>query len=187
MITKSITFATPIWTVNLGLDMNPIAEEILKIKAVEPSLQISNAAEGYHSPHMFAEDFGTRFPELSKEIMGAMSALANEAKLNVKFDVAWAMVNKKFAYNVPHVHPCAALSAVLYLKAPEKCGNLVFRNPTPALHYPIDDAIDHFGGTYSIKPKVGLLCVFPAYLEHYVEPNMSDEERICISLNFVRA
>ena len=37
---------------------------------------------------------------------------------------------------------------------------------------------------YRIKPKVGDLIIFPAYVVHSVEPNMSDETRISLALNF---
>ena len=32
-------------------------------------------------------------------------------------------------------------------------------------------------------PKEGSMLVFPAYLDHKVEPNKSDEDRISISFN----
>ena len=35
----------------------------------------------------------------------------------------------------------------------------------------------------SITPKAGTLVLFPSYLEHKVNPNLSNEERIVISFN----
>ena len=34
-----------------------------------------------------------------------------------------------------------------------------------------------------VKPEPGMLVLFPSYLEHSVNPNLSDHERIVISFN----
>ena len=38
-------------------------------------------------------------------------------------------------------------------------------------------------GNIGIEPKNGLLVMFPSFLSHYVQPNMSDKERIMVSFN----
>ena len=37
----------------------------------------------------------------------------------------------------------------------------------------------------SINPQEGLLVLFPSYIEHFVEPNQSSEDRISISFNLL--
>ena len=39
---------------------------------------------------------------------------------------------------------------------------------------------------YRIEPKENMLLYFPGWLEHEVEPNNSNEERISISFNLIR-
>jgi hypothetical protein len=38
-------------------------------------------------------------------------------------------------------------------------------------------------GAINIQPRPGLLVLFPSWLEHYTDPNQSDDERVCISFN----
>jgi len=38
----------------------------------------------------------------------------------------------------------------------------------------------------SFEPKAGRLIMFPAWLVHCVDPNMSDELRISVSFNFMQ-
>jgi uncharacterized protein (TIGR02466 family) len=33
------------------------------------------------------------------------------------------------------------------------------------------------------KPTAGRMLLFPSWLDHGVEPNLSDEERVCLSFN----
>jgi uncharacterized protein (TIGR02466 family) len=83
-----------------------------------------------------------------------------------------------------HTHPKSVLSLVLYLKTQENCGNIVFKNPTLAQHYPCNTALQEFWGEYWLPSKKGSMYIFPAYLPHYVEQNLSEEDRISIAINF---
>jgi uncharacterized protein (TIGR02466 family) len=75
------------------------------------------------------------------------------------------------------------LSGVYYLTAPQDCGDIVFRDPRPgALGAPFrlfKDDCDHA----SFTPFAGLMILFPSYLEHFVLPSRSDEDRISISFD----
>jgi hypothetical protein len=75
----------------------------------------------------------------------------------------------------------AEISGVFYVKVPEgDSGRLVLVDPRTrvnmsekrlrSLNFPID-------------PKEGTFVLFPSWLEHYVEPNKSDDIRISISFN----
>ena len=93
---------------------------------------------------------------------------------------AWANVLRQGGYNKVHNHPGAVWSAVYYVASgdpypePPGNGNFEFMDPRPGnLH----------GGKEILAPVPGLLMMFPAWLNHYVNPYHGDSERISIAFN----
>ena len=104
----------------------------------------------------------------------------------VKIEAMWSIINKKGDFNIQHNHPNAYLSAAYYVKAPKDCGEIVFYDPRPAPVYshPRAKTPNILNATInSVNPEEGLLVLFPSYLEHSVNPNQSEEQRIVISFN----
>jgi len=98
----------------------------------------------------------------------------------------WAIINKKGAMNHKHHHSNSDLSAAYYVTAKEGCGDIIFYDPRPGKVYKHPLSIkpnllnaDNNG----VTPEPGMLVLFPSYLEHSVNPNTSDHERIVISFN----
>ena len=98
----------------------------------------------------------------------------------------WINVNKKNDWNTIHSHGQYTLSGTYYVKVPKDSGHIVFRDPRPAA---INNNffVKRFdkGEFYKIKPIEGMLIIFPSYLDHFVEPNNADEDRISISFDVV--
>ena len=82
-------------------------------------------------------------------------------------------------YLVHAFFPALFLSGVLFLQTPTNCGRLVFKNPAVSSDFSLIRAKD-----FVIDPEVLGCIFFPSWLEHYVEPNLSDEDRISLSFNF---
>jgi len=100
----------------------------------------------------------------------------------------WININQKDNYNVLHSHPRSFFSGVYYPKAPTNSGNIVFKSPIVAHEWAIDDSlVESYNGynsfNYRIEPRDNIFIVFPAWLEHHVLPNESDEDRISIAIN----
>jgi uncharacterized protein (TIGR02466 family) len=112
-------------------------------------------------------------------------------KKSVKFFVsAWININPPDAFNMKHVHPTCDLSGVLWIKAPKDCGNIVFSAPNSfAISREIDSYNEDYKKdtcyyhSYHCYPTEGRMIVFPSHLEHYVDFNKSDEDRISVSFN----
>jgi len=107
-------------------------------------------------------------------------------KQSAKIKSLWAIINEKDAWNQKHHHSNSDLSAAYYVSAHEKCGDIVFYDPRPApVHnHPISKSANNLNATVnSIKPEPGMLVLFPSYLEHSVNPNLSNKKRIVISFN----
>ena len=98
----------------------------------------------------------------------------------------WVNVNKKGDWNVIHQHGQFDLSGIYYVKVPKNSGRIVFRDPRPAAISNLF-MVTNFdkGELKNINLMEGLLMIWPSYLDHFVEPNQTDEERISISFDIV--
>ena len=100
------------------------------------------------------------------------------------------MINPPTSYNTSHTHPEAHLSGVMWIKTPDKCGDIQFNNPAEfsgfvELNAYIDEVKDKTCtfGSILYTPKVGKMLTFPASLRHEVKANESSEDRIAVSYN----
>ena len=104
----------------------------------------------------------------------------------------WTNINGPGDSNVKHMHPKAVLSGVLWIKAPKNCGNIIFETPNLFEKcQELESYTDEFAlktnsyMTYFFNPKEGKIIIFPSSLNHEVEKNKSDEDRISYSFNIV--
>ncbi|TMH08633.1 MAG: hypothetical protein E6H79_02030 [Betaproteobacteria bacterium] len=102
----------------------------------------------------------------------------------------WINVNRAGDLNLLHCHPGSFLSAVYYVRVPQpmRGGDIVFRDPrgpavamyeTPGIELPWVGS----GTGMPFSPTTGQLLLFPAWLEHRVEPFQGEGERISIAFN----
>ena len=81
-----------------------------------------------------------------------------------------------------HAHPGAYISGVYYIRANKEAGNIEFFNPNP--HPYFQKYINTPKQTFQIKPKKGMLILFPSYLFHRVlGSSSSDVVRTCLAFN----
>ena len=129
--------------------------------------------------------------EVVNIIQNKLDEYVYNSNWNIKLhlDNLWINVNYKDSYNFPHIHPKSILSGVLYIKTPENCGNIVFENPNNLLvssyfdfnsSKKSDSVINSF---ISYKAISNRIVIFPSWLKHNVEKNLSNESRISISFN----
>jgi len=114
--------------------------------------------------------------------------------MDVVLDNMWANVNPKYCYNTVHTHPRGMWSGVYYVQTPENCGNIKFIDPrmgNNANPVPVDKdkyaEKKHSWNEVRYKPIEGRLIIFPSFLLHEVEQNLSDSPRVSISFNYLLA
>lgn len=90
---------------------------------------------------------------------------------------SWCNINEKYARNVYHSHKKSIFACVFYLQGTDT-GNLILTNPANVLNDCSDFA--PFTRDFLFSPKDGDLILWPAWVPHEVEPNMSDRQRINI-------
>ena len=110
----------------------------------------------------------------------------------------WYNINYKYSYNNPHVHPDSYLSGVYYIQVPSNSGKIVFERSTSERDRMVHQTRQIIknnikvnnpciNNEYCFTPKEGMLILFPGHLSHYVQQNLTDEEkqdRISLSFNF---
>lgn len=89
----------------------------------------------------------------------------------------WINYSPPGAYNVLHHHPHANISGVFYLKAEKDSGAIVFPHPFP---HELSASRAH-----RVYPERNVGLVFFSGLQHYVDVNHSDADRISVSFNII--
>lgn len=99
----------------------------------------------------------------------------------------WVNINPKYAQHPAHLHPHSLFSGVYYVKCSPESGDIVFKDPRVAsamLPPPYTERKPRNMDTLKLNPVEGRLLMFPAWLVHSVEQNLTDSERVSISYNF---
>jgi uncharacterized protein (TIGR02466 family) len=113
--------------------------------------------------------------------------------LKVGYDVfeisaCWATVLATGAAHRVHHHPNNYLSAVYYLRTHPGADSINFHDPrsqTGIIRPPVVNLTANNTDQVVVRVRNGTLLVFPAYLQHSVDANASDGERISISFNIM--
>lgn len=108
----------------------------------------------------------------------------------------WANVNRLGDYHDPHNHPYAYLSGTYYVRVPEsraplrnrsdvRPGCITFYDPRGAVNMTAIKDDPQIEPEHTVAPKPGTILMWPAFVMHFVHPNLSEEPRISISFNVV--
>jgi uncharacterized protein (TIGR02466 family) len=185
-------FSTPVWASkieNFDKINNEMINYINDLKKKDPQGIIKSNFKGWHSKdfNMKDQDPKNFIEAIKKNINIALNDMnwdLNKQTVNIKS--VWAIINEKDAWNQKHHHSNSDLSAAYYVSAHDNCGDIVFYDPrsAPVHNHPISKTANSLNATVNaIKPESGMLVLFPSYLEHSVNPNLSNEKRIVISFN----
>ena len=187
----NLFFSTPVWTFQLNnyQIINDLMTKYIKIlkNKDETGVKKSNI-NGWHS-----RDFDLKENEpqdFIKFILPSIEQVMNDMNWDknqkTKIDNMWAIINTGGAANFRHQHGNSSISGAYYVKAPINCGDIVFYDPRPApvySHPNVTEPNSLNAQINGISPKEGALVLFPSYLEHSVNENKSNSERIVISFN----
>jgi len=98
----------------------------------------------------------------------------------------WINFNRTGDFNRRHHHTdiTTLFSGVYYLKVPSDSGRIIFHDPrSRTIDAMMDTKYCGYQPEVSIDPQPGMIIYFPSWLEHEVEMNESDDERISIAFN----
>lgn len=100
----------------------------------------------------------------------------------------WANILAKGAAHRAHSHPNNFLSGVYYVRTQPGADTVNFHDPrsqTGIIRPPVVELTAENTDQVVVRVKNGTLLVFPAYLQHSVDTNMSEKERVSISFNIM--
>ncbi len=188
----NLLFPTPVWTLELEnfKSVNDDMYNYIKNEQESDSSGINKSnIKGWHS-----KDFDLDHSEPKKFIKFISSSIEqvmtdmnwDKEKQVVKINNMWAIINTGGSSNAQHQHGNSNISGAYYVRAPKNSGDIVFYDPRPAPVYFHPNAKSPNllnAQVNSVSPKEGVLVLFPSYLDHSVNENLSNEERIVISFN----
>lgn len=181
---------------NKVLDRSLFEKTAYDCEQQSEGMQISNMG-GYHSPNFMGFGDDPMRSKLLDVINKEVEKCAIEFGLKlegkkIKVSNFWLNINRKKDHNKMHTHLGSIFSGVFYIKVPDNCGRLVLEDPNTQLmqtflHYwHLGYEFNEYTSmVWNISPDPGDLVIFPSWMSHYVEPNMSDEDRISLSFNTV--
>jgi uncharacterized protein (TIGR02466 family) len=196
-------FATPVAAVVLPdaeARNAELAEIILRRRAEQPTVGASNIG-GWHSSRDFADWGGRR----AQEVLGAARSIVTQLTsdrdgnpVKPEWSVeAWANVNGPGDSNACHYHPGSFWSGSYYVEDggcaddPALGGEFEMfdpRGPAPMMHAPslkfAGEDGKSAGSAETIRPRPGLMFIFPSFLLHAVRPYRGTALRISIAFNF---
>ena len=198
-IKPGFLFPTQFWTVELNENIEQLQNEAYLIrKNDKDGVRKSNAGyQGYHSKDIRDLNNLPGTNQLLKQIINDVNAIHQIGRQSeLKLTNFWIDISGKGSSNTPHTHSGLTYSGVFFIKVPKemKGGRFLFYRNFNEADLISTEYMGHFKEGYqmqgydypinTISPKENMLIVFPAWVPHAVEINLSDEERISISFNF---
>ena len=190
-------FSSPLWTFDLTTD-DPQLNTMVIMDGQNYSQYVDQQHRLSNSPAFDPNNYN--FFEYQGYGIERLREYTNQAIKQISQDRNWpeTTVHIKARHNVihpgecdtPHHHPGLDLVGVYYAEVPANSGDLLINETRGSMNLiwqePLITADDQrrTGRVYyRVKPKVGTLVMFPNYLFHSVETNLSNDIRISIVMD----
>jgi len=189
---RELYFPTPIYVKDINdLTLNKQLErDIITWSNQDRGVQRTNM-KGWHSTTDMHEK--PEYKKLVDLLFDAQKHIYKEEMLSSEpfLGNMWANINPPGGYNMPHIHPNSLWSGVYYVKTTKDCGHLKLEDPRSVS---LMSRPKHVEGQLPARlwreahfePVAGRLIMFPSWVNHCVEPNMSNEIRVSVSFNFLQ-
>ena len=166
-----------------------LIDRLYEIKAKDEKGMPRSNVGGWHSDDELykEEEFKSTVGDILYKAKECFGHLDVQDKYVPEMTGLWGMINPPGARNTVHTHPLNFLSGVYYIKVPKNSGNLVFIEPRPqaeVLDPPKNQDLSvHFAHSVQWEAKENNLIFFPSWLQHEVQQNNSNQDRIILSFN----
>jgi uncharacterized protein (TIGR02466 family) len=182
-------FPTLVWKIRLkSAQQEEISAQISPALTRMRRESTESAADGgwqsMRELHELAE-----FSDLVSCINRAIESVLRFLKIGYdEFEITgcWANVNRRGASHRIHSHPNNFLSGVYYVQTADGADTINFHDPrtqTGVIRPPVTELTRENTDQAVVKVSAGTLLVFPSYLQHSVDENQSDTERLSVSFN----
>lgn len=186
-------FTTAIYQTELNFDVNLLTDKVYQIYEKNKNIKSDWYCDTWNSllNHNLIED--EHFNNLLYEISNNVKIFSKEYQLDenkkLSCSAAWVNISKQNNFQEFHNHANSYFSVVFYIKTKKNCGNIIFKNTEAFFDMftlPIKKDSHNILNckTYSVEPKDNMLLIFRSNLQHMVEKNISNSDRISLSVNF---
>ena len=184
-------FPTLVWKTLVKAELSDAidANVLATLEQLRRNLPTLNPGDGWQSEQTLHQ---------RDEFRDLISCVSNVAKSILRFlrisqeafeiTGCWATVLAKGAIHKTHSHPNNFLSGVYYVRVYPGADTINFHDPrsqTRIIRPPVAELTAENTDQVVVRVTNGTLLMFPSYLEHSVDTNMSAEERISISFNIM--
>ena len=184
-------FPTLVWKLQLKADLREaMAARILAaLEGMRRDLPRPAPGQGWQSVQTLHER--EEFRDLVACVNHAAKGILRFLRIGCEaFEITgcWANVLAKGAAHKAHSHPNNFLSGVYYVRTHPGTDTLNFhdpRNQAGVIRPPVVELTAENTDQVVVRVENGTLLVFPSYLQHSVDANTSEEERISISFNIM--
>lgn len=185
-------FSSPMGWDQLNVDNQAILDFCYKQEQASTAL---GKETGWQSGFLDLEtpDLKDLVNEVRLKITEANELFKIKPEHSLRLTNAWININKPsgtaMQNNLMHLHPGKFASFVYYVKAEQGSGNLTLLSPlNDSFGYAVPSQVfsemNIFNSTrWVVSPEVGKLLMFPSWIQHYADPNLSNEDRISIAFN----
>lgn len=101
---------------------------------------------------------------------------------------SWIAITEPGKNHHIHYHPNSIISGVLYLQSDNKCGKINFHHKSSfknsfAFNYDFKQYNLFNSDMWSYSPQTGEILIFPSWLNHSVDINLSQSSRVILGFN----
>lgn len=186
-----LCFATPLCYKNISIDNNALENYCYRLQKESDAKTLPG---GWQSGNL--DISAPEFISILTSIEAMLKEIRQLYNLNksviTKIENGWININYPGLDQLPdnyyHIHPGYFFSFVYYVKAKKDAGNLKMASTYNNLEYLLPDIAYSELNTINssrilVDPVPGKLIAFPSWVSHYVEPNLSNSDRISIAFD----
>ena len=184
-------FPTLVWKISLTQELRDAIETkvMATLESLRRDLPILEYGHGWQSEQTLHER--EEFQELASCVSQTAKSILRFLRIGyeaVEITGCWATVLAKGATHKAHSHPNNFLSGVYYVRVYPGSDTINFHDPRRQTHVirpPVVELTAENTDQVVVRLANGTLLMFPSYLEHSVDANTREEERISVSFNIM--
>jgi uncharacterized protein (TIGR02466 family) len=184
-------FPTLVWKILLKPELRDAidAKALAALEELRRDLPMLEAGQGWQSEHTLHRR--DEFRELISCVDAVAESILRFLRIGqeaLEVTGCWATVLATGADHKSHSHPNNFLSGVYYVRIHPGADTISFHDPrsqSRVIRPPVVELTSANTDQVVLRVTNGTLLIFPSYLEHSVDANVSAEERISISFNMM--
>ena len=182
-------FPTLVWKILLEAELRSAidAKILAALEGIRRGLPRLEAGQGWQSEQtLHARE---EFLDLAACVGNAARSVLRFLRIGdqaVEITGCWATVLARGAAHKAHSHPNNFLSSVYYVRTRPGSDAINFHDPRTqagVIRPPVVELTAENTDQVVVRVTNGTLLMFPSYLEHSVDANVNEEERISVSFN----